>query len=253
MSHTPGASVTFCSAVLLCVAGRRARARAARAASAPTSTCASARRCSPWTGTTTRTSSCARRCVPRVARRSACLCTIALPAPYACAGPLSLPTLQARARRMATDWHTHNLERINTLTGTATLIREEWATWNPQRAAAKALEDAVKKGTLRLEVRRLLHAAAERAGACRHGADLAYSVCSTTCTLVAGHAVGPHAVRAGAPARHHSGARCAATGLGAAQRRLQVAGAKGARASGRARGHHTTFPVQTSSRHHHHA
>lgn len=31
-------------------------------------------------------------------------------------------------------------------------LREEWATWNPQRAAAKELEQAVASGTITLEV-----------------------------------------------------------------------------------------------------
>lgn len=38
------------------------------------------------------------------------------------------------------------------LASQADTIREEWSTWNPQRAAAKELEDAIKAGTLTLQV-----------------------------------------------------------------------------------------------------
>jgi len=58
---------------------------------------------------------------------------------------------EARARRMATDWHAHNLQHISELAATRTLeIRSEWATWNPYRAAARELEERIRAGSLTL-------------------------------------------------------------------------------------------------------
>ncbi|KAL6762514.1 hypothetical protein V8C86DRAFT_2518926 [Haematococcus lacustris] len=63
---------------------------------------------------------------------------------------------EARMRRLATDWHTHHLAHLRSLEATCSHIRESWATWNPQREAARQLEAALRAGTVSLQDLQLL-------------------------------------------------------------------------------------------------
>jgi hypothetical protein len=61
---------------------------------------------------------------------------------------------EARARRAARDFRAEALAQLAALAEQRAGLRAAWAAWNPQRAEARRLEEAVKAGTLALEVRR---------------------------------------------------------------------------------------------------
>jgi hypothetical protein len=47
------------------------------------------------------------------------------------------------------------IQALSVLSASKQPVREAWATWNPQRAAAKELQHQIEQGTLTLEVRAL--------------------------------------------------------------------------------------------------
>jgi hypothetical protein len=74
---------------------------------------------------------------------------------------------EARARRAARDFRAEALEQLAALGVQREGLRSAWAAWNPQRAEARRLEEAVRAGELTLEVtkaRGLLQAGGGAAG-----------------------------------------------------------------------------------------
>lgn len=61
--------------------------------------------------------------------------------------------LQARNRRLATNWLTQHRAFLEELAEEASWKKDTWKTWNPQREAGKQLEEAVKSGVITLQVR----------------------------------------------------------------------------------------------------
>ena len=60
---------------------------------------------------------------------------------------------QARQRRLHTNYLATNIDSIEARIAAAEGLRESWRQWNPQREAAKKLEQMVLDGTITLEVR----------------------------------------------------------------------------------------------------
>ena len=58
---------------------------------------------------------------------------------------------EARAHRLAIDWLEVNIDSLEPIAEAASLVRESWNEWNPQRAAAKKLEEDVRAGRVTLE------------------------------------------------------------------------------------------------------
>eukprot|EP00798_Chlamydomonas_sp_ICE-L_P018236 gene18236-24687_t len=58
---------------------------------------------------------------------------------------------EARQRRLELDYLKTNVEMLDSLATMSQPLRDAWATWNPQRKAAKDLEASVKAGTVTLE------------------------------------------------------------------------------------------------------
>ena len=59
---------------------------------------------------------------------------------------------QARQRRLQTNYLAANVDSIEARIAAAEGLRETWRQWNPQREAAKKLEQMVLDGTITLEV-----------------------------------------------------------------------------------------------------
>ncbi|KAK9808931.1 hypothetical protein WJX72_006568 [[Myrmecia] bisecta] len=62
-----------------------------------------------------------------------------------------LARAQADAFRAQQDWHAQNLQHLQQTQVEKHTIREMWASWNPQRAAAQELEAVVQAGQLSLQ------------------------------------------------------------------------------------------------------
>ena len=60
--------------------------------------------------------------------------------------------MQARQRRLHTNYLASNVDSIAARIEAAEGLRETWRQWNPQREAAKKLEQMVLDGTITLEV-----------------------------------------------------------------------------------------------------
>jgi hypothetical protein len=64
---------------------------------------------------------------------------------------------EARAHRLAINWLEVNANSLGPIAEAAAELREEWSAWNPQREAAKRLDEDVRAGRITLEVRVSLH------------------------------------------------------------------------------------------------
>lgn len=59
---------------------------------------------------------------------------------------------EARAHRLAINWLEVNVDSLGPMAEALADVRDQWAEWNPQREAAKRLEEDVRAGRLTLEV-----------------------------------------------------------------------------------------------------